>query len=59
MTRMTQIELAGKAGISAGHVGHLEAGTRARPALNTTYALADALGIPVQALLTNPSAVNA
>ena len=49
--RMTQDELAKKAGVTQGYIGHLERGLKKNPSLPTLKKLARALGVPVTELL--------
>lgn len=49
---LSQRDLAAKAGVSAGQVGHLEKGTRDNPERDTAVKIADALGVAVEWLLT-------
>ena len=49
--QLTQEELAKKAGVTQGYIGHLERGLKKNPSLPTLRKLAKALGVPVAALL--------
>ena len=49
--RMTQEELAKKAGVTQGYIGHLERGLKKNPSLPTLKKLARALGVPLTELL--------
>lgn len=49
---LSQRELAAKASVSPGQVGHLEKGTRDNPERDTAVKIADALGVAVEWLLT-------
>ena len=49
--RLTQDELAKKAGVTQGYIGHLERGLRKNPSLPALKKIAKALGVPVAALL--------
>lgn len=49
--RLTQSELAERAGVSAGYISHLETGKRANPSLPVMGRLAAALHITVGELL--------
>jgi transcriptional regulator with XRE-family HTH domain len=48
---MTQDELAKKAGVTQGYIGHLERGLKRNPSLPTLKKLAKALGVPMAELL--------
>lgn len=49
----TQTQLAAAASLSPSHVSRLEAGKRKWPSLRVTRALAEALDVPVSALLAS------
>jgi transcriptional regulator with XRE-family HTH domain len=48
---MSQLELAGKAGLPHGYVSELEAGKKKNPSLKVLQKLARALGVTVSQLL--------
>jgi transcriptional regulator with XRE-family HTH domain len=49
--RMTQEQLARRAGVTQGYIGHLERGLKKNPSLPTLKRIAKALGVPVTELL--------
>jgi transcriptional regulator with XRE-family HTH domain len=49
--RLTQEELARKAGVTQGYIGHLERGLKKNPSLPTLKKLARALGVPITELV--------
>jgi transcriptional regulator with XRE-family HTH domain len=51
---MSQIELAGRAGVSRAAISRLEIG-RAAPTLRTAHALSQALGYPVEVVFGGPA----
>jgi transcriptional regulator with XRE-family HTH domain len=52
------LELARRSGVARGTIAALESGS-GNPTVDTLYALADALGVPLSALLEAPSAASA
>lgn len=56
-TGLTQSDLARASGVSQGRISEFESGTKnVRPA--TVKALADALAVPMTALISNPAAAS-
>jgi transcriptional regulator with XRE-family HTH domain len=51
--KLTQQELAGKAGISLSNLAQIEQGQKVDPRVSTITALAEALGVDVNELLFN------
>jgi transcriptional regulator with XRE-family HTH domain len=49
--QMTQEQLAQKAGVTQGYIGHLERGLKKNPSLSILRKLAKALDVPVGRLL--------
>ncbi|MFI6477389.1 helix-turn-helix domain-containing protein [Nonomuraea sp. NPDC050663] len=56
---LSQVALARRAQLDNSYVCRLESGQRSRPAPIITRRLADALGVPVAAIIINPDSVSA
>lgn len=54
----SQVVLATRAGLDHSYVSRLERGQRCYPAPRITKALADALGVPMAAILTSPEVLS-
>lgn len=52
---LTQAALAAKAGMSRNYVAALEGGRIASPGVQAIYAIADAMGVRIEAIMGRPS----